>query len=145
MPPVSVTPLVPARIAEIVVVWLLTVIFGAPVPPVLSKVRTLAAFPLLSRNQLLVAVVSPNNRRPIVRGLSKLTVESAVILSVEKLAWDPAPLAITPPVHFVPSLHNPVPFPAKPVGFQVPSAACAHRDELVAKAEAQRTTNKTRF
>ena len=128
LPPVRITPPVPASTVEIVAVRFVTVIDGAPVPPVLSSVSTLATFPPLSKLQLLLLVVaSAKISRPIVREESKLTGESFVILSVEKSANEPAPLAMVPPLHLVGSLHKPVPSPAKPVGFQVPLAAGAGR------------------
>src|SRR5437764_15348806 len=95
-------PFVPASDALIVVFSVpnvlllgLTVMIGWLAP--LSSVRTLAALPLLSSVQRFDCVVSLNDNRPIVRGVSRLTVGLTVMLSVEKSARFPAPSATIPP------------------------------------------------
>ena len=102
----------------------------------------MATFPALSKIQLLLFVVaSAKISRPTVHRESKLTVESFAIFSVEKSANAPGPLAMMPPVHFVGSLHRPVPSPEKPVGFQVPLAEFAELGNKHAATTAITATN----
>src|SRR5436190_1041027 len=88
VPPVRIRPPVPSSSVEIVTPAFLTVIFGAPVPPVLSRVRIfptpcVVPVPLFAKVQLLETVVlSPKINWPTVRDESKLIVVSAVMLRV---------------------------------------------------------------
>ena len=75
----------------------------------LSSVSTLAALPLLSRIQLLDAVVSPINSCPMVRGVSRLTVVSALMFSLEKSAMPDAPVGTNPPAQLEARPHEPLP------------------------------------
>ena len=71
--PVMVTPLVPANGAVICTVSpaVLTLISGAPDPPVLFKVRVPPVEPKIHP---LLPLVSPNSKEPIVRLESRFTV-----------------------------------------------------------------------
>src|SRR5271166_3885012 len=91
--------------------------------PTLAMVSVLAALPLLSRIQLLLAVVSPNLSSPIVRAESRWTVSSAVMSSVLKSAMPLFPLAIVPDAQSEATDHN----PPLVVSIHVPLMASAGR------------------
>jgi hypothetical protein len=123
-----VKPLVPARTALIVVICPvgpepaagLPIVMSGLLAP-LSKVSTFApALPLSSSVQWLDCVVSLNLSCPMVRDESRLTVASAVRLSVAKSAMPEAPSATVPPDQLPVPLHNP-----PPVFVQVPLTALA--------------------
>src|SRR5262245_56377829 len=85
----------------------------------LFSVRILAGLPLLSSVQLLDWVVaSPKSSCPMVRGVSRLTVMSAVMFSLEKSAMPDAPSGMLAVAQLDATLHEP--FPRK---LQVPFAA----------------------
>ena len=105
----------------------LTVMVGV-VP---ARISLFVAVPPLSRIQreTVELSVSPKTKLPIVRGVSKVTVVSAVVSKVLKFAVEPDPSAITPGV----PAQLPVALQLPPeVLVQVPSAACATRQKISA-------------
>ena len=105
--PDSASPFVLSRATSSVAVFSLTQMPGTTFSPLLFRVRALP--PLAVTNQLFALLpVVPNARLPIVRGVSSVTVVSAVSAAWLKSAINPEPLAAAALFQLLVLLHKPL-------------------------------------